>query len=391
MKANFEIIIRKETSQKLKLNQNPSLRRFLKQAIEQLCNYKFSTATVILFTLLYEEYEDKLEKALNEFHFTLDTETSFNPDVEYCFITYDDVALISREMQFQYIKAYPAFLNVDNYSDCEKELQALKNKLEADNPILLYGAVRAIHNIEKDESFECVKLLLSDKADCQLKGLQMLKHNHKYQQLLLPYAHEIGQLLKAHMEIENTLVKSAQEELDKSSSPFAVLASLHKRLSEQEAEATHTHISTDEVYQKQVVKSEAIGSMYVEGYPLSPELANFINNKTALTSIVSKANELWKFMKKLRRLGFDLNLLVDKMDYLLAVLAAHDNLENDTKAWQLAKKKHLEAKELYWKNESRDTFQTFVNTGSVVFELNDQRMSAFAAFVEACEAFEHAE
>ena len=132
----IEITIREETVRKLGLDKTPTFSRSLKTAIEIFCDYNFTDASYVIFNLMYGNDKDINNKILKKFGFTLYSEESFDPCIEYHFIEEDTVPAIAEELQFQYIKVYPHFLKVKSYTNCEEELNALKSMMEK-HPLLL--------------------------------------------------------------------------------------------------------------------------------------------------------------------------------------------------------------------------------------------------------------
>ena len=179
----IEITIREETVRKLGLDKNPTFSRSLKTAIGIFCDYNFTDASYVIFNLMYRNDKDINNKILKKFGFTLYSEESFDPCIEYHFIEEDTVPAIAEELQFQYIEVHPHFLKVKSYANCEEELNALKSLMEK-HPLLLYRAVESVWHSHKDSKLvqSCVYLLLSGKTESQLKGLEKLSHNHKHQQ-----------------------------------------------------------------------------------------------------------------------------------------------------------------------------------------------------------------
>jgi len=395
---NIEISIREETSRKLALDKNPSLHRFLKTAIELFCGYNFTEASYVIFKLLYENDKDTHNKVLKDFGFTLYSEESFDPCVEYLFIEESEVRPIAEEMQFQYMEAYPQFMKAKDCPGCEKELEALKNLL-GDQHLLLYRAVESVWYSHKDAELvkNCVFLLLSDKPVNQAKGLEKLNHNYKHQQLLLPYAKEIGHLLKAmHDAYTKRLRIMAQDEL---SSPFAVLATIRDKVPTKTEPASMAAPATDVVTASKSTPADAVAPSdeqsckktikcsLIKEYSVSQELSKFLDNKAALTFSIPNASEFWEQMAKLRKIGIDLNQLVDKFTYLLAVLSSHENLETATDSLIQADKDYKTAIANF-RPEDMNTLHMLTAAGKAFADAKIIYTAAYESFVEHCNIFE---
>ena len=395
----IDINIREETTVKLGLNTNPTFVRFLKTAIEDFCGYNFTDAIYVIFKLLYENDKDTHNKILKKLGFTLYSEESFDPCVEYLFIEEDTVHTIGEELQFQYIAAYPNFLKVKDYPNCDTELNELKALME-NHPLLLYRAVESAWYSHKDYELvqSCLALLLSEKTESQLKGLEKLSHNHKHQQLLLPYAREIGLLLKAmHTEYQEKLrVSEAQRELDALNTPFAPLAKLLKDNVPSEASPATNAVPTPKV--APTVTSEPISEPASDNLEetslsselsMSLELSQFLSNKDALTFSIPDADKFWEQMTRLRKdIGIDLNFLVDNLQVVLDVLSAQENLETATESLTHADHEHSVAMERYTLEHSRDNLHLFVSAAKTYQEAKDIYKAAHESFVEHCNIFE---
>lgn len=397
----FEITIREETTRKLGLDKNPTFSRSLKTAIEIFCGYNFADASYVIFKLMYENDKDVHNKILKKFGFTLYSEESFDPCIEYLFIEEDTVPTIAEELQFQYMKDHPHFLKVKTYPNCEEELNELQSLL-AKHPLLLYRAVESAWYSHKDSTLvqSCVYLLLSGKTESQLKGLEKLSHNHKHQQLLLPYAKEIGMLLRA-MNTEHTekqRVLAAQKELDAINKPFASLGKLlegkvpsegkveHKEapaLEEPETKFTEAEAPISEPDSQKVADNSTNTECSV-----SEELSKLLDNKDALTFSIPNADEFWKQMAKLRGIGIDLNFLVDNLQTVIGILYAHVNLETAATSLGHAKHEHSVAMELYTKRGDRESLQGFIKAAGIYQEAKDLYKEAQKNFVEHCQIFE---
>lgn len=394
MKANFEFSIREETLEKLNLGTHPKLHRFLELAIVDFVFYNFSAAITTLFKLLYEDDKYTLDEFLKKFHFTLYSETSFDSNVEYLFITEHEAKLIANELQFQYIEAHPNFLKVhaQNYPGCEEELRVLSIELEANHPVLFYNAVKSIQNLEPEEVLSCIKLLLSEKEASQLEGLEKMKHNRKYQKLLLPYAKKIGLFLQAYSNVTKQLVKAAQAELNTSLSPFAPLAELRDKLPETAPVATTnpeepkcSPENSAPVCAK-TTENKQEKSSYLKEYSIPTELKKFIVNKNSLSFNIPGSDEFWNQMKQFRNMGIDLNVLVDNMDYLLAVITAHDDLEKATDTLISAEKDFDVARDNFSK-ENIQSLHTFVAAAKALQDAKNFYDTAFAKVVEICKNY----
>ena len=390
MKANFEISIREETFEKLNLGTNSKMHRFLKESIDDFLYYNFSAAITTLFKLLYEDDKYTLDEFLKKLHFTLYSETSFDSTVEYLFITEQEAKLIANELQFQYVEAHPNFLkvNAQNYPGCEEELRALSIQLEANHPVLFYNAVKSIQNLEPEEVAACIKLLLSEKEATQLEGLEKMKHNRKYQKLLLPYAKKIGLLLQAYSNVTKQLVKAAQAELNTSLSPFAPLSELRDKLPETAPVAT-----TNQEEPKcspensapvcaNTIDNKQEKSSYLKEYSIPTELKKF----TSLSFNMSEFGEFWNQMKQFRATGIDLNIVVDNMDSLLAYSAAYDVLQQATQSLISAEKDFDVAKDNFSK-ENIHSLHTFVAAARALQDAKNFYDVAFVKVVEICENY----
>lgn len=342
--------IRLETIQNLGLDKNRALHLRLTDATTKFCECSFSDALATIFNLLYEADADIKEKFLQNFKFTLSSEKSFDSDDCY-FVTEEMAKTIAQELQFQYMAAHPSFMKIKDFPGCETELDSLKKSLEQ-HPLLLFRAVESVRNYYTFERFvsENVPLLLSEKSSCQFQGLYKLGHNHKYQNLLLPYVKEIGELLKAlhSNHINHQRILAAQEELDTFTSPFASLSGLLEQKQAEIAEAEPASIeSVAEPVSAELpfeVKIEQSESSVPDG------LSMFINNKESLTFNIPGFDEFWKCMKMLRQIGIDLNVLTDYLPEIWEVLNAHENLENAEANLLKAEQEHATAKESYLKS-----------------------------------------
>lgn len=427
MTTNMEISIREETARKLRLDKNPTFFLLLKQAVEQFCEYDLLNATSALFTLLYDDNKHARNKVLTKLNFTLYTEDSF--EYEYFFIEEESILPIAEELQFQYHAAHPHFLKVKDCPNCEKELEVLKIVL-ANHPILLYRAVDSVWNAlnNAENAQNCIHLLLSETEKVQAKGLEKMSHNPKHQQLLLPYAKEIGLLLKAmhnafkegqrlvsatpekhqppvNASPEKQLVMATQEELN--ATPFAVLAKIRDKVP---AEATpvadakpasKVAPTTDATPAPKVAPADDVAPSsehscnkpvkcsLIKDYTVSPELSKFLDNKDALTFSIPGAAEFWEQMTKLRSIGIDLNLLVDYLQYVLAVLSAHENLETATDSLIKADKAYEEANAKFRKDDM-DTLHKLFAAGKALEEAKFTYNAAYDSFVEHRDAFENA-
>lgn len=411
----MNISIREETSHKLRLDKNPEFLRILKNAVAQFCGYEYPIATSALFDLLYEDDKYVQNKVLQRLHFTLYAEASFNPHNSLFFIEEDSVLPIAEELQFQYIAAYPDFLKVMDYPNCQTELENLKNKLKK-HPLLLYRAVESILRTHQEEEKiqSCISLLLSEKDSSQSKGLEKLGHNRKHQQLLLPYANEIGLFLKAMdnaykeeqqqltltaqknqeavaVSPEKNLVMAAQEELN---AAFAPLANILKVPAEaaptpDAKPATKKSPAPDSEPAFEQPCSTPVKHTLIKDYSVSPELSKFLDNKVALCLNIPNAGEFWEFMAKLRSLSIDLNLLVDNLQYLLAVLDAHENLEKATDSLIQADENYDSATAKFSKDDIHSLHALFT-AGNAFEEAKVIYNSAYESFVEHRDAFEDA-
>lgn len=397
----IDIIIRKETSVKLGLDTNPTFVRFLKTAIEDFCGYNFTDAAYVIFNLLYEDDKDIHNKVLKKFGFTLYSEDSFDPCVEYLFIEEDSVSIIAEELQFQYITANPRFLRVKEHPNCEQELLALKELLDK-HPLLLYRAVESAWYSHKDSTLvqSCVYLLLSGKTESQLNGLEKLGHNHKHQQLLLPYSKEIGMLLKAmHTDYtEKQRVIAAQKELDALNKPFASLGKLLESKVSSEASPAINAVPAPKVASP--VASEPTGEQDCDKMTdtplsvetsMSPELSQFLSNTDALTFSIPDAGKFWEQLARLRKdIGIDLNFLVDNLEVVINVLSAHENLKTASDSLSHADHEHSVAMKRYTLDHSRDNLHLFVSAAKTYQEAKDIYEEAHESFVKHCNIFEKA-
>lgn len=389
---NIEVCIREETSRKLNLKKNSDFLRFLKAAVEMFCKYPFTEASYVIFKLLYEDDKDTHNKILKKFGFTLCSEESFDSCVEYFFIEEDAVLAIAEELQFQYIESHPHFLKVKSYTNCEGELNVLKALME-NHPLLLYRAVESAWSAYKDATLvqSCVNLLLSEKTVSQVKGLEKLNHNPKHQQLLLPYAKEIGLLLKAmHNESEEKQrILAAQEELNALNKPFAPLAQLLDKFPNETVPTHRVTPSTDVATASEQPSNKAVDNSLIKEYSVSPELSKFLDNKAVLTFSIPGAAEFWEQMAKLREIGIDLNQLVDNLQLVLAVLSFHENLENATGSLIKANKAYETAIAKFCPDNMESLHALFA-AGRARQDAKNNYVSAYENFVVNRDLFENA-
>lgn len=429
MANNMEIIIREETSRKLRLRTNAPFERYLKNAAEKFCAYKFRDAVSALFTLLYEEDKYPLNGVLMKLNFTLYAEVSFKSDKDCFFIEKDSVIPIAEELQFQYMEAHPSFLKLHDYPQCEEEFEALK-KMMASHPLLLHRAVNSVwHSHENTENVRnCIPLLLSEKNTSQAKGLEKLGINHQYQRLLIPFAKEIALFLKAmnndfeetqrqlaieeqkkqqaHEEShQNPLVIAARMELN---SPFASLAQIWDKVpteaesaveatpvadaasdAESEAESNAPSATVVAAPTCEETPDQPSEDSLIKEYSVSPELSKLLDNKDALTFSIPGADEFWKQLAKLRNLGIDLNRMVDKLPDVLAILSAHEDLEHATDGLIKAEKEHDKAVSNYSKG-NRSSLHALCAAGRVFTDAQNTYNAAYDSFVKHCDAFENA-
>jgi len=427
MSNNMEIIIREETIRQLRLNTDSRLLRYLKNATKTFCAYQYRDAVSTLFTLLYEDNKQPLNAVLMKLNFTLYAEVSFNLDKDCLFIEMDSVIPIAEELQFQYMSAHPTFLKLHEYPQCEEEFEALKSVM-VNHPLLLHRAVNSVwHAHEDSENVQnSIHLLLSEKKTSQAKGLEKLGHKPHYQRLLIPYAKEIAQFLKAmnnafnkeqQLAIEaqkndqarntshkNQLIAAAREELNSAFAPLALIwdkvpAEAEPAIPEEPvtvvAPVLDAEQSTDAVVEadkndvcEQPEDNQVEYSM-VYGYPVSPELFQFLNNKSALIFSIPHADEFWKQMAKLRDIGIDLNLLVDNLQYLLAVLSAHDNLDKASDELAKAEKEYRTAVENF-SPDDMNTLHALTAAGKVFQDAKNNYAATYDIFVTACDTFHKA-
>ena len=399
MKTTCEISIREETFGKLRLNQNPDLLQFLKTAAGLFCEYNFTDASSAIFKLLYEDYKDVHNKILKGLGFTLYSEESFNPHVEYLFIEESSVQLIAEELLFQYMATHPCFLKVKCRAGCEVELETLKTQM-ANHPLLLFRAVESVWNNHQTAEIvqSCISALLAEKISSQQSGLEKLGHNSKHQQLLLPYAKAIGEFLQAmyaafqekQLASENRLIAAAQEELN--SSPFAILESIRDKVPAKavpvpEVKPVATVVPATSI---PAVIAEPDKHSLGENSAVSPELSKFLDNKEALTFTIPGADEFWKQMAKLRNVGIDLNFLVDHLQVVLAVLSAHERYENACESLIQIDKDYAEVKEEYLKNDDIETLHKLVAFSKAREDQRKIQTSAHGEFVVARNEFNNA-
>lgn len=416
MLNNKEIIIREETIRQLRLNKDPRLLQYLENAVKTFCTYKYENAIPMLFILLYEDNKQPVNSVLMKLNFTLYAEVSFNPDKDCLFIENDSVVPIAEELQFQYMLAHPTFLKLHEYPQCEEEFEALKSVL-ANHPLLLHRAVNSVwHSHEDSEKVQnSMPLLLSEKEASRAKGLEKLGHKPHYQRVLTPYAKEIAVFLKAMNSAfkkeqqtastchKNQLVAAAREELNSAFAPLALIWDKVPAKAEPVAEEPVTVVtpvpdaeqSTDTVSETvenpvcEQSRDDQVEYSMVYGYPVSPELFQFLNNKSALIFSIPYADEFWKQMAKLRDIGIDLNLLVDHLQYLLAVLSAHDNLEKASDELAKAEKEYKTAVEDF-SPDDMDTLHALTAAGKVFQDAKNNYAATYDIFVTACNVFQNA-
>lgn len=407
MANNMKIIIREETSRKLRLHNDSQFQRSLKNAVEIFCTYTFRDAIFALFTLLYETDKYPINGVLMKLNFTLYAEVSFKSDKDYFFIEKDSVIPIAEELQFHYMAVHPAFLKLHDYPQCEEEFEALKNALSA-HPLLLNRAVNSVwHSYEDTENVRnCIPLLLSEKETLQAKGLEKLGNNRKYIPLLTPYSKEIADFLKAlntsfnesqqklveeeqkkqqseNDSQENPLVIAARNEIN---SPFASLSKIWDKVpATTENVELNTHIevaNSDEQNHPPVSESSEIEENYV-----SPQLSKFLNNKDAFKFSIPNANEFWEKMANLRALGIDLNFMVDNLSLVLQILSAHEEMERTSTDLLNAEKAHDEAIANYSK-ENRETLHSLCTAGKNLTDAQNAHCTASDIFANLCATFE---
>lgn len=363
----MKAIIRQETIQELELVKNNQLLLRLTEASEKFCQYDFGEASSVIFKLLYEDNKDIRERAFQDFKFTLSSEISFDQSLDYYFLTEEVSLSVAEELQVQYLKAHPSFLRVRDCPGCDQELKTLKSKLEEKHPLLLFRAVESVRYAYQDEKnvSGCVKLLLSENSKDQRQGLQQgLKHNYKYSMLLLPYSKEIGDLLQAmhNVYMAKQRVMAAQEELNSSFAPLAKLLDKFPVDSVSKVDAVPaTNVApTNDVEPapeaaptSKQPSSNPVSPSFIKEYSLSAELSNLIANK----------------------------------DTLLAVLTAHENLENFTTALINAKKKFDEANANY-STDDFNTLHTLFAAGKAFEDAKVTYNAAYDSFIEYRDAFE---
>lgn len=409
MSNNTEIIIREETAHKLKLSDAPRFHRNLQNAIKVFCAYPFREAIFALFTLLYEEDKYPINGVLMKLNFTLYSEVSFRADRDYLFIGKDAVIPIAEELQFQYIKMHPSFLKLHNYTQCEKEFEALKNAMEA-HPILLNRAVNSVWHCHEDTENvkNCIPLLLSENVVSQSKGLEKLGNSSKYIPLLVPYSKEIADFLKAlnanfnesqqksvkeqqknhqaqNESHENPLVIAARNEIN---SPFSSLSTILDKVpaNPKTAEkAAHFEGNESSYFQDKPIPSKPSD---VEETSSFSQFSKFLDNKDKFKFSIPNADEFLEKMTDLRALGIDLNFMVDNLSTILQILSASEEVENTHTALLNAEKEHDEAISNYSKS-NRETLHVLCTAGKKLTDAQNAYSIASVKFANLRNTFEN--
>lgn len=196
MNIDEEVRIRTKTINGLNLEKDPYKKNKFIEIITNFRETTFSNAFRTIFLLLYglneENFDNRIE-ILHRFNFTCAQE-----DLPYYdYLTEDQIIVLGNELRYQYCKANPDFLTVEEDCAYHEELITLKNAM-SEHPLLFFKAVKSCKERSTEEYVSiCVEPLLSNTHYSQSYGLRKLGHNRHYCELLLPYAKEIGNLLIA--------------------------------------------------------------------------------------------------------------------------------------------------------------------------------------------------
>ena len=426
--AEFLVTFSKEVSQKLGFDKNPAFRNSLANAIVNLRCYSFTAATQFFFCLYYGAKEErekalfglfqrKQNQSLEDFIFQHHLESIRE-------FTLEHFKILANEMLDQYKEAYPKFLDVNVHSECQEEFDTLKAIL-AEHPVLLYKTVHLCEQVYTSADFvtPCVNFLLSEKDREQIEGLKMLGYTFSYRTQLRSYVTEIGLFLKAMnnaYEEEQRILKSHQDD-GNFNTPFSQLSVLLKKMQEKTSnndgpvESTTSQVVSQSTCDERADdNNQSINAHPADerpsmaditrNYPLSDELAKFLDNKYQIMQKVPRSEELWECLQALRKLGVDLNLLIDREDYLLPILNAHDDLEEAFIALQAANQQFNTAKANFPSTTDNgktqgilsfaiahpETIQNIVNSKKAVQDAQNRYDLAFNKFVKCCKAYEKA-
>lgn len=285
--ANYLIHFTDTATTKLALSQNEKLRNSLTNACINFRHYSAANATKTLFFLFYGEkvqHEEIIKRLFKtagqlilEEHHEIPEQNipNFNPE---------QIQDLANELLYQYSAAHPDFLVVEAHcSDYQKEFNNLKSAM-AGHPVLFYSAVemcKPVCHVEHIVSYG-VKLLLSWHTISQGRGLEAIGHNFQQRVLLLPYAKEIGLLLKA--------MHNAKDSRN-SVSPFAIWLNQH------EENEFRTAANTDKL----------------PHYLLLSEFENFLNGNSKLINNFSRSQDLKICLESFKSC---LNSLLEKDEFL---------------------------------------------------------------------------
>ena len=285
--ASYMVHLTETATTKLALSQNVKLRNSLTNACINFRHYSATNANQTLFTLFYGEkaQHEEIIKRLFKTAGQLSLQDSLTiPKQNIPKFNPEEIQVLANEFLYQYSAAYPDFLVVEAHcSDYQKELNNLKSAM-AGHPILLYRAVemcKSVCHVEHIVSYG-VKLLLSSHTICQGRGLEAIGHNFQHRVLLLPYAKEIGLLLKA--------MHNAKDDRN-SVSPFAIWLNQH------EESEFRTAATTDKL----------------PHYLLLSEFEKFLNGNSKLISNLHRSKDLKICLESFKTC---LNSLLEKDEFL---------------------------------------------------------------------------
>lgn len=379
--ANYVVKLRTKTIKGLNLT-DPSRENRLRNHIINFRSKSPKEANRILFQLLYAENTEEREELLRSFEFTASEENNGT----YYFLTPEQILILGNELRHQYSQSHPDYLAIEDNTNYHEELETLK-KVMGNHPLLLFRAVESCKHcsFDKEPEYLCIRPLLSSKDFFQKEGLKNLGHNSDYQELLLPYANEIGNLLQAmytaYQEEQKFLASQAEEK--PFPSPFAPLAVLLNN-------GKHTDEQTEEDENGMVTSEESVEDNFsdlIKDYSLSDELSKFIDNRDALILNIPRSDEFWDCLKHLRNLGIDLNKLVDKEKLLWPLLNAHVKMDQAIKALKKADEDFKNAQTGFSMSNMK-AIQKLFYAGQERENARNQYNAAFDEFAECCKAFE---
>lgn len=411
--AEFMVRFSKEAVQQLGLDKNPNFRNNLTNAVINLRCYSFSAATQFFFCLYYGAKEERENTFLKLFEpskpYDQEGFISTNQSEYIKSFSTEQYTILANELLMKYKEANPRFLDANKHPECKKEFNSLKKAL-AEHPILLYRTIYLCEQVYTSSDFvkECLHYLLSEKDREQIDGLKMLGYNFSYRTQLRPFAKEIGLFLQAmHNAYEEEQKLLAARRDEGFNTPFSELSDLLKKMQSQAksgVEDSTTNQNSDIPATVQHIAEQTSPAEMLQNYHLSEELSAFLDNKSLIAKHIPRSEELWECLQALRKLGIDLNRLIDCEDYLFPILEAHDNLQKAYNAWQKNKQNLQEANVnlvptannektqgiLFLALQNPEKIQNLLDLSKATHDAENSYNLAFNIFVSRCKDYEKA-